>query len=137
MPEGSHSLKTRCPERGQSVVFELCSTLVLFRNGERKINPKSVVQDLLRLCRGRLAKPRPLGEAWTSGCLPTPRTHQPQGSQRPVPGRAALGGGQCSSPRVCQGPATYLLISLLTSDPRTHALFYWQAYILQGEGRCC
>lgn len=41
-------------------MFELCSTLVLFRNGERKINPKSVVQNLLRICIYRLEKPQGL-----------------------------------------------------------------------------
>lgn len=106
MPEGSHSLKACCPEGGQSVVFELCSTLVLFRNWERKINPKSMVQNLLEFCIYRLEKPQPLRgsvEAW----LPS------KASDKPVPGLSVAGARVCGSERVnlwvFLGPATGLL----------------------------
>lgn len=118
MPEGSHSLKTRCPERGQPVVFELCSTLVLFRNGERKINPKSMVQNLLRLCIYRVEKPRPLRASVEVWLLST-------ASDKSVPRLSMTGTrvhGSETSLRIFQGPA----IGLLTSDPCIQTLFYWQ-----------
>lgn len=73
-------------------MFELCSTLVLFRNWERKINPKNMVQNLLRFCIYRLEKPQPLRgsvEVW----LPS------KASDKPVPRLSVAGARVCGSER--------------------------------------
>lgn len=115
MPEGSHSLKARCPEGGQSVVFELCSTLVLFRNWERKINPKSMVQSLLRFCIYRLEKPlRGSVEVW----LPS------KASDKPVPRLSVAGARVHGSEWWLVNLCIFLgsAAGFLTSAPCTHLI---------------